>query len=114
MAKRKGSSTSQPRTRSKAAKTGSKAKISERGAAAADDEKELCQLRCEVYPLLEERDKLWEQERELKEELKEEKLKVEWSMLRHNLERPGLSREARRLMEDEERWNQVERERKVK
>merc|ERR1711934_846054 len=114
MAKGKGSSTSSPRARKKSdKKKGSKAKISERGAAAAD-EKEFWQLRCEVYPLLGELDKLSEQQRKLKQGLKDEKLKVECSMLRHNLQRPGLSREARRLIEGKERWNQMERERRAK
>merc|ERR1711934_599585 len=71
MAKGKGSSTSSPRARKKSdKKKGSKAKISERGAAAAD-EKEFWQLRCEVYPLLGELDKLSEQKRKLNEQLRQ-------------------------------------------
>ena len=123
MAKRKGSSTSSPRARKKSdKKKGSKAKISERGAAAAD-EKEFWQLRCEVYPLLGELDKLSEQQRKLKHklkrELKQEELKVKQKKfnslwLKHNSVKAGLSREARRLIEGKERWNQMERERRAK
>ena len=76
MAKRKGASTSGPRARDKAAKVGSEAKISERDAAAAA-EKEFCQLRCEVYPLLGELDKLSEQQRKLNHKMKAEEQKLE-------------------------------------
>ena len=113
MAKRKEPSTSRrPRTRSKAAKEGSETRTTE-GGGIEDDEKEFCQLRCEVYPLLRALDKLSEQQRKLKhklnQEVKQEELKVERSVwLKHNPEKAGLSLEVRRLIEDKERWDQME------
>ena len=79
MAKRSGPSTSQPRTRSKAAEEGSKKKTSESGV-----EDECSQLRCEVrslwleaYKLSEKQRKLEDQKRELEEQLRPLRLEVE-------------------------------------
>ena len=81
MAKRKGPSTSRPRARNKAAKEGTEAKISERGAA-ADDDKEYHQLTREFSQLEGRRAKLSEKEQELGDKLEEEELNLDVQRLK--------------------------------
>merc|ERR1719174_3250639 len=97
MAKRKGSSTSRPRTRSKTAKEGREAKISDKGI----DDKEFHQLTREFQELDGKRAKLSKIEHELEVEVKDEQRKLEYQKWRLEEQRRKVEEQRRKLEEDE-------------
>ena len=101
MAKRKGSSSSRPRARNKAAKEGTEAKACETG---VDDDKEFHQLTREFWQLEGKRVKLSEKEHELGDKLEEEELNLE--------EQERDLEEEKRWLEEQKRWLQ-EQEREL-
>ena len=107
MAKRKGSSTSRPRTRSKTAKKGTEAKISDEGI----DDKEFHQLTREFQELDGKRAKLSKIEHELEVEVKDEQRKLEYQKWRLEEQRRKVEEQRRKV--EEQRRKLEEDERKV-
>ena len=106
MAKRKGSSTSRPRTRSKTAKKGTEAKISDEGI----DDKEFHQLTREFQELDGKRAKLSKIEHELEVEVKDEQRKLEYQKWRLEEQRRKVEEQRRKLEEDERKVEELKRD----
>ena len=106
MAKRKGSSTSRPRTRSKTAKEGREAKISDKGI----DDKEFHQLTREFQELDGKRAKFSKIEHELEGEVKDEQRKLEYQKWRLEEQRRKVEEQRRKLEEDERKVEELKRD----
>ena len=95
MAKRKGSSASRPRTRSKTAKKGTEAKISDKGV----DDKEFHQLTREFSQLKGKRAKLSKKEHELEVEVKDKQRKLEYQKRKLEFQMRKLEKDERKVEE---------------
>ena len=95
MAKRKGSSASRPRTRSKTAKKGTEAKISDKGV----DDKEFHQLTREFSQLKGKRAKHSKKEHELEVEVKDKQRKLEYQKRKLEFQMRKLEKDERKVEE---------------